>query len=370
MDAFLMSLFQVDYYFNKPITKMKKIALFIMLIISVKNYSQVSISPSERGANEEFKGEDLNDFKKTTTVFILSNVYKKEDYEKILKEVWTVTPFIVVDYNDFKVNEYANGNFSIAKLFGDIIETSHGPSVGLGSTHGMKYIHVNLVVKTINSVKFQKSFAKLKPEDKKYSRKLRTIFDENSSFIAKVPLCVNNKFLNEIMRSETSYEKLSILYEKMYTETSFTNTNLGMLKNYFQQISQSLNKGEHYGLHDDFSKPEIKKLKDDVLYIPEVYMMEYNPWKGTEKIKDDKDLKKLLEHYKYKFEFIADSDLEKRILNNEEIFYLRYVSMNANKYLQVVNGKTGEPAYYFYGAMTYNLKDDDFKNINKAINAK
>ena len=55
-------------------------------------------------------------------------------------------------------------------------------------------------------------------------------------------------------------------------------------------------------------------------------------------------------------------------MNNEDILYLRYVSMNGNKYLDVVKAKTGNPVYYFYGAgFAYNLKDDDFKNVSKAI---
>ena len=153
----------------------------------------------------------------------------------------------------------------------------------------------------------------------------------------------------------------------MYSEVCFTNTNLGMLKNYFQQISETLSKGGHCGLYDDFSKPEIKNLKEKILYIPEVYKMEYKPKRWSEELREDKDVKKLLEDYKYKYEFISDTELEKKILNNEEIYYLRYVSMNANKYLQVVNAKTGNPVYYYYGALTYNLKDDDFEEISQAI---
>jgi hypothetical protein len=130
----------------------------------------------------------------------------------------------------------------------------------------------------------------------------------------------------------------------------------------------SLTKEEHYGLYDDFSRPEIKDLKDKVLYIPEVYKMEYNPWRMTDKLREEKEVKELLEDYKYKYEFISDTDLEQKILNNEEIFYLRYVSMNGNKYLQVVNGKTGDPVYYSYGALTYNIKDNDFDEINDEIN--
>jgi hypothetical protein len=337
---------------------MKYIILFFTLFIGVSNYSQVAITPSYRGASEKFGKNEIEYFRKTTTVFILSNLNQKEEYEKLLKEVWSVTPFIVVNANDFKVNEYADGNYSIATLFGDI-------SI---SSKGTKYIHMNFLLKTIDSEGFNKDFVKLKKDNKKYSRKLMGIFNENSSFIARFPLCVNNKFLNDINLAGTSDEKLSVIYDKMFNEVCFTNANLGMLKNYFQQISQSLSKEEYYGLYDDFSKPEIKNLKANILYIPVVYKFEYNPWKWNETLREDKEIKKLLEDYIYKYEFISDTDLEKKILNNEEIYYLRYVSMNANKYLQVVNAKTGDPVYYSYGSMTYNLKNDDFEEINKSIN--
>lgn len=337
---------------------MKKIILIIALILSAKNYAQVAISPSYRGADDEFKKGEIEAFKKTTTVFVLSNIYDKAEYVKILKEAWTVTPFLVVDFNDFNVVDYANGNFSIAKLYGDIIVSSKGTV----------YTHNNLILRNINPEKFEKNFIKLKKGDKHYSSKLESIFIENSTDLARVPLCSTNSFLIEMMKSRGSDEKASSLYEKMYTEQCFTNANLGMLKNYFQQISLSLTKEEHYGLYDDFSRPEIKDLKDKVLYIPEVYKMEYNPWKMTEKLREEKEVKELLEDYKYKYEFISDTDLEQKILSNEEIFYLRYVSMNGNKYLQVVNGITGDPVYYSYGALTYNIKDNDFDEINNEIN--
>lgn len=387
-----MFTFEVDNFYNyskslnqfNPNYKMKKIILLFILLISAANYSQIAISPSYRGDDEEFKKEELNNLKKTTTVFVLPNVYKKEEYEKILKEVWTITPFIVVNSNDFKVYEYADGNYSIATFFGDVV-------VSTGSHHavatvqdakyaaGTKYIHTNLALKTIDPVKFQKDFVKLEKDDKKYSKKLSEIFGKNSSFIAKVPLNVTTTFLNDVHKATLPYnvfgtggsdEKLGVVYDKMFHEVCFTNTNLGMLKNYFQQINESLSKGEHYGLYDDFSKPEIKNLKENILYIPEVYKMKYNrkPFKSSEELREDKDIKELFEDYKYKYEFISDADLEKRILNNEAIYYLRYVSMNGNKYLQVVNAKSSNPVYYFYGVMSYNLKDDDFKKINEAIN--
>jgi len=338
---------------------MKRILLIAMLALSFQNYAQVAITSSYRGANEAFEKGELDKFKATTTVFILPQLDKKEDYEKILKEVWTVTPFKVIGYNDFKILDYADGKYSIAKFIGDIMVSSKGTT----------FVHTNFAIRVLDKEKFDKGFAKLKTDDKKYSKKLNELFDENLSYIARAPLSVNNKFLADAMVARSD-EKRSVLYERMYTEESFTNTNLGMLKNYFQQINQIISKGEHIGLYDDFVKPEVKNLKEATLYIPEAYLMEYNAWKITEKLRDEKEIKKLLEDYKYKYQFIKDEDLKKKILNNEEIYYLRYVSMNANKYLEVVNAKSGDPVYYFYGAGSYNLKDDDFEDLSKAITGK
>ncbi|MEN2415750.1 hypothetical protein [Flavobacterium mesophilum] len=338
---------------------MKRILLIAMLALSFQNYAQVAITSSYRGANEAFEKGELDKFKATTTVFILPQLDKKEDYEKILKEVWTVTPFKVIGYNDFKILDYADGKYSIAKFIGDIMVSSKGTT----------FVHTNFAIRVLDKEKFDKGFAKLKTDDKKYSKKLNELFDENLSYIARAPLSVNNKFLADAMVARSD-EKRSVLYERMYTEESFTNTNLGMLKNYFQQINQIISKGEHIGLYDDFVKPEVKNLKEATLYIPEAYLMEYNAWKITEKLRDEKEIKKLLEDYKYKYQFIKDEDLKKKILNNEEIYYLRYVSMNANKYLEVVNAKSGDPVYYFYGAGLYNLKDDDFEDLSKAITGK
>lgn len=337
---------------------MKRILLIVMLALSIQNYAQVAVTPSYRGANEEFEKGELEKFKATTTIFVLPQLNKKEDYEKILKEVWTVTPYKVVEFKDFNMADYADGKYSIAKFIGDITI----------SGKGTVYIHTNFAIRILDKEKFDKGFAKLKTDDKKFNRKLSGLFNEHLTYIARFPLSVNNKFLVDAMGGARSDEKISNLYERMYTEQSFTNTNLGMLKNYFQQINKIISKGEHSGLYDDYVTPEVTILKENTLYIPEAYMMEYNPWKGTEKLRDEKDLKKLVEDYKYKYQFIRDEDLEKKIMNNEDIFYLRYVSMNGNKFLDVVSAKTGNPVYYFYGAgFAYNLKDDDFKNISKAI---
>lgn len=332
---------------------MKRILLITMLILGIKNYSQVAITPSDRGANEKFKKGELEKFKATTTIFVLPQLNKKEDYEKVLKEVWTVTPFKVVDYKDFNIADYKDGTYSIAKIFGYIYV--QGKAIDLDN---------NFAIKILDKEKFDKGFTKLKSDNKRYNKRLNELFNENSIYIARVPLSVTSKFLLDGIDGVS----IDSLFERMYTEKSFTNTNLGMLKNYIQQINKIISKGEHCGLYDNFATSEVATLRENTLYIPEAYMMKFNSWNGNEKPRNEKDIKELLADYKYKYEFISDEDLEKKIINNEEIFYLRHVRINGSKCLGVVNAKTGDPLYYLYdGGFEYNLKDNDFKNINKAI---
>ena len=65
---------------------------------------------------------------------------------------------------------------------------------------------------------------------------------------------------------------------------------------------------------------------------------------------------------------ISDEELNNKILNNEELYYLRYVRMNAERFLQVVNSKTGEIIYRNYiTGMSYNIKSKDIKELNDKI---
>ena len=60
--------------------------------------------------------------------------------------------------------------------------------------------------------------------------------------------------------------------------------------------------------------------------------------------------------------------MNNKILNNEELYYLRYVRMNAERFLQVVNSKTGEIIYRNYiTGMSYNIKSKDIKELNDKI---
>ena len=85
-----------------------------------------------------------------------------------------------------------------------------------------------------------------------------------------------------------------------------------------------------------------------------------------EKERDNPD--KLFEKYKYKYKWITKEDLSEKILNSEEDFYyLMYLQVNSEKYINVVNGKTGDFIYRDYETLTYNIKKNDIKRLNSKI---
>jgi hypothetical protein len=93
-----------------------KLKILLLLFITLKSYSQVSVGPKHTGKSKKFKKGVLAKFKNTETIFLLSNVYDKNEYEKILKDSWNVTSYKIVDFEGFDIENYLSNKYSIAQL--------------------------------------------------------------------------------------------------------------------------------------------------------------------------------------------------------------------------------------------------------------
>ena len=93
-----------------------KLSLLIILLAMTLTNAQVTVSADIFGNFDKFKPELFKKFKSTTTIFILSNQFKKEEYERILKESWTVTPFKVLSVEEFDYNNFLSESYSFAHL--------------------------------------------------------------------------------------------------------------------------------------------------------------------------------------------------------------------------------------------------------------
>ena len=83
---------------------------------------------------------------------------------------------------------------------------------------------------------------------------------------------------------------------------------------------------------------------------------------------EDKEVEKLFSKYDYDYEFISTEDLDKAIEENKEFYYLRYARANAERFVQVVNSKTGEVIFREYiTGLGYNLKAKNLGYLSDVI---
>ncbi|UOK41768.1 MULTISPECIES: hypothetical protein [Flavobacterium] len=361
----------------------KKILLLLTLLSMSLGYSQVSVSKKAGEKEKETENTLFKTFKNTTTVFVLSNLYEKSQYEKILKESWTVTPFEVVMPHEFNIKNYLNGNYSFAHLNGSVTE--------MKNVFLLK-CQIEFFLPDLNKIQ-----SKYKPE-KHDDHDLYKLLSNSKLNIASISVSPNGELLGKVngnflgnrhdvfnLNTGRPYHITMYEYDKIfskskaeedkkvedyiYEEKVFTNYNLGMLKNYLQKVNQKISNEEPYSDNENEISAELKNLKNGVLYLPEALKIKYNPRKYKDENWKEGELEEILGLYKYKYEFISEEELDKKILANESIYYLRYAKVNSHKYINVVNGQSGEIIYRFHdsGFSQFNIKDEDFENLSKAI---
>lgn len=334
---------------------MKLKFLLLLVFITFQSYSQVSVAPRHLGKAGKFKKGVLAKFKKTETIFLLSNIYDTQVYEKILKDSWDVTPYKIVPLEGFNIAKYISDRYSIAQLSG----FKRIKQMKYGGTSTSLFTYIDF--KIYDSDKIAEKLNKLSP--KKREKKGRDIINENSSNIARFYIFPKDDFIHTAMSLD-----MDNIVNSLYTDDVFFNYKPGLLKNYFQKINALLKKEEVYWMYKDEYLPELKKLAKSKLYIPSYMTVKYNGWTGQDSEKDDENIEEIFKKYDYQYEIISDESLSDRIMNKEELYYLRYVRMNAERFLQVINSKTGEIVYREYiTGLSYKIKTKHIKELNSKI---
>jgi len=334
---------------------MKLKFILVLLFISFQSYSQISVGPKHIGKPSKFKKGVLDRFKNTETIFLLSKIYNKSVYEKVLKDSWTVTPYKIVDLETFEIENYLSDKYSIAQLAGfkRIKQMKNG---GTSTT-----LHTYIDIKIYDSDKIFEKLNKLSP--KKRAKKKSEIIDDYSLNIARFYIYPKDDFIQTAM-----FQDMNKIFYSFYMDDVFFNYKPGLLKNYFQKINNLIESEEGYWMYGSDYLPELKKLKKNTLYIPSYMTVTYSGWTGQDSNEDEENIQNVLKKYEYKYEVIQDEELSDRIMNNEEFYYLRYVRMNAERFIQVVNSKTGEIVYRNYMAgFSYKIKPKHIKDLNSKI---
>ena len=336
------------------LNRMKTIVFALAITCSIFGNAQISVGPKHAGKPGKFKKEDIEKFKKTKTIFVLSNQYEKGVYEDILKASWTVTPFEVVPASEFNFKDYLKDEYSIASLRGHRLDrvTKSGALV--------QYLHMYLEVNMYQNEALTK---KLKQNAGKKEKKLKKIIDKHKISFARFELFPKDDFIKTALISSNKEIMAATLNDDV-----FFNYKPGMLKNYLQKTNRLLQDEEIYWMYEDEQLSELKNLTTQTLYIPSYTKTKYNAFTLSDKKQDESKIEKLYANYEFAHEFISDEKLNSKILENEEFYYLRYVRVNSQKFIEIVNSKTGEVIYRNYETgLAYNLKPKHIKELNKDI---
>jgi hypothetical protein len=317
-------------------TRKTLFTLFLFITITLSNFAQVSVSGSHFGLFDDLRKKDYVEIKKRTTVFVI-NDFDLKQFEQMLNGIWDLNKFIIISPEQFEANKdtYIDEQYSIFKFSGLIRTVTYQNG---GSTEYI-YLNYNYYYYT----------------DVKTSRKGEKKGDMNE--VASVFFAGDADSMWEMIRT-AKYGNL---------EKSLYNYKLGFLKNYLQFINDKLKTGGYsFTYAEDYNKSKIKALQKATLFIPSFIKIKYSGWTGKDTDRDNPD--ELFKKYDYKYEFIDTDALSDKIMNaKEDFYYLMYTKVNSQKFVSVVNGKTGEIIYRDYEILTYSLKANDLSRLNKKI---
>lgn len=336
---------------------MKNLLLLLSILFIVKTNAQISSSQKLAGNLKEIKKENFEYFKKTTTIFILSNVFEKEQYESILKDNWTVTPYEIVDINELDRTKYLNGKYSFAELQAySSSKQKNGLRSGLISVISLiDFYFINQ--DKLNSVK--ESLSKLKKSKKNYQEKSKNIFSKNKERVADIFLAPNGELLRSLYKNDGVAEK------SLFSKDLFSNYKLGYLKNYFQKVNDLISENKSYWLYAQDFLPELKNLKEKTLIISK-YQKLIIDRKKTGKFKA------LMEDYDFEYIVMKEEEINQRILDNKEFYYLNFTIINSGaRIVNIFNSKSGEIVlrYHLNAGFKFTLVKKQIEFINKSINS-
>lgn len=332
-----------------------KLFIWLLLVILHQNHSQISVSKKDISSKPRLKGDLIKKFKNTKTIFVFSKVFDKEIYENILNEYWDVTPFEIVDVEEFNIENYLDSKYSVAKLSGGAVTKIRRDN----STSTTIHTYIDIRIYDKNNI--EKKLAKLSPRKKE--KKRDDIILANSASVSRFLLHPKSDFIKKAL-SEDNNE----IVKSMFWDNVFYNYKPGFLKNYFQKINRQIKEEKIHHMGGNFGSPELKELQNKKLYVPSYVTFQYDGWKIKDtKISDDK-VTKIFGKYEYPYEIVLDDDLSEKIINKEEFYYLRYTRQNNQHFIEVVKSNTGEIIFRFYDkGLFYKIKPKHIKEISSYI---
>lgn len=266
-----------------------------------------------------------------------------------IRSTWKLSKIEVIPYADIE-KHLAPGN-SFLTLDGYVTTVQSFTMYSNGTTrHGVKneLSHIYLALWTCDPSQFKDG-------------KPTAIADEMKVRLGRVELYTD---------FPTLADPRNIYGTEMDGDGHIRNWGPGFLKNQLQALSAELEKGEKRSLFEEENdKPTLARLRKDTLYVPDFALIKFSAFTGDESKRHD--VKGLFEDYPYPYRVLPAAELDRKILTATEPFlYLVYVKSCTDKFVSVVDSKTGRLVYSEYSPTSYNLKSGDLEDLAEEIEGK
>lgn len=326
------------------------ITLFLLCCFHQSLHAQFQIGDAmvpTGGRAGALKEDDLETFKKTTTIFVVQqgDAARIEDFRKSIGEIWTITPFRVVTADS--VRFFRGRKYSLFAFGGFTIERRSSSGMTTTSTH----ISYDLTIPDYN---------------KKGEVDGRTI-------LARFILSPDMGTVSELSGTRSTFEGRKAREEREANESArltrsadYSNWGPGQIRGYLKAINDHLAAAKRRGIFDEIiEKSEIKALAKDTLFVPNYVKDKLNPFSRTEKTDEDDEVEEdAARVYPFPHRYINEEDLERLIVHSgRPIYHLIYVRSSSNKYISVVEGRSGKIIYSLFHNLSYNFKTKDLKKL-------
>jgi len=304
------------------------ITILILLVSFSSSFGQVNIG-NGRGAGNlwvaKHKEKTFETLKNTNTIFVLPNLKNKEELQSNIKSIWTYNEISFVDSDDYEPNKknYISSDNMIIKLL----------DLDYSVTKGIRTIgHFNKNIFLVNIYRNIK-------ENKKGN------LDYDFLDIAEIYLDDDIIFQN--------------------SENDLYYIRLGIVKNYFQELNRRLTNSQNLKMIDGIVKKEkMGFLSEKALCVP---------WRTSDsasienKEQNQKYTTKIFKKYKHQIELLTDKELEEKILNGEDFYYLQLTQFSAFRIYSIIHSISGEIIYLDINKATYQTKSSHLNKISNTI---
>jgi hypothetical protein len=313
------------------------VRLLVLFIFCGFTASAQSDKPDKKEKLERhaIPDEDIEALKGKTAIFILpyTEYPYYEDYADMLLDSWTLTPLKVVKFGDVEMY-LKNGENYVFFLINSISKTAQLQKSGgvTADFYSNEHYYINLMLTGVvkDKLQFTRSLCRIELFPGKFG-----VFDPKD-------------------KNAT---------DPAYSTTTFKNFKAPFMAAYLKIVQQNIMDKTNPPVYKNYKEEAIlSKVKNDTLYVIDSLLYSVNRYNGRE----EKPKVSLFEDYQGKYKIVSTDELIDIIQTRDKskpVYIFEYVISSTDKYVGILDVRSGKVIKRSYSPLSYGLKSKDIKNI-------